>query len=332
MAGDDLVIATHGRSFWVMERVNVLRQLGAKETAARLFAPATALRGLDSGAAIDYFLPATPTSLKIEIHDADGRLVRSLDGVKPDAKPKSEGGDDDEDDGPKGPPPPTMKPGLNRFSWDMRHPGFVDFPNMILWTSRNRGGPLALPGRYRVTLTVDGRQQSQMLDIGVDPRVTDATPDALRERFALAMQVRDRVSQANEAVLLIRGITDQARARAATASDPGLKASLDGLIAGLRAVEGRIYQVRNESRQDPLNFPIMLNDKLAGLLGVIESAEARPTDQTRQAFAELSGQLDRELAAMAALLDTDLARINTALGAAGLAPITRTPQVPKPAA
>jgi photosystem II stability/assembly factor-like uncharacterized protein len=333
VAGDDLVIATHGRSFWVMERINVLRQLGVKEGAARLFAPATALRGLDSGAAIDYFLPATPASLKIEIHDMDGRLVRSLDGVKPDAKPKGgEAGDDDEDDGPKGPPPPTMKPGLNRFSWDMRHPGFVDFPDMILWTSRNRGGPLALPGRYRVTLTVDGRAQSQMLEIGVDPRVTDATPDALRDRFALAMQVRDRVSQANEAVLLIRGVTDQARARAAEARDPALKAALDGLVAGLRAVEGRIYQVRNESRQDPLNFPIMLNDKLAGLLGVIESAEARPTDQTRRAFAELSGQLDRELAAMAALLDTDLGRVNAALSGAGLAPITRTPQAPKPAA
>lgn len=335
IAGDDLVIATHGRSFWVLDKINVLRQLDTRaETKTRLFAPATALQGVDRSAAIDYFLAGQPKALKLEIFDAENRLVRSLDGLPPGAKPKGESkddGDEDEGEGGKAPPPPTMKAGLNRFDWDMRHAGFTDFPGMILWTSRNRGGPRALPGRYRVVLTVDGDRFEQPLDIGLDPRLTSIRPEDVGQRFALAMAVRDRVSQANEAVLLIRGVTAQARDRAGKTQDASLKAQLESLTSRLGAIEGRIYQVRNESRQDPLNFPIMLNDKLAGLLGVIESAEAAPTDQTRAAFAELSGQLDRELGAMNTLLDGDLAQVNANLSRAGLAAIERKPLEAKPA-
>lgn len=334
IAGDDLVIATHGRSFWVLDKINVLRQLGTRaETKTRLFAPATALQGVDRAAAIDYFLASQPKALKLEIFDADNRLVRSLDGLPPGAKPKGDGkdgGDEDEGEGGKAPPPPTMKAGLNRFDWDMRHAGFTDFPGMILWTSRNRGGPRALPGRYRVVLTVDGNRFEQPLDIGLDPRLTNVRPEDVAQRFTLAMAVRDRVSQANEAVLLIRGVASQARERAGKTQDAALKAQLEGLTGRLGAIEGRIYQVRNESRQDPLNFPIMLNDKLAGLLGVIESAEAAPTDQTRAVFADLSGQLDRELGAMNALLDGELAQVNASLSRAGLAAIERKPLEAKP--
>jgi hypothetical protein len=221
-----------------------------------------------------------------------------------------------------------MKAGLNRFTWDMRHPGFTEFPDMILWTSRNRG-VVALPGRYQARLTADGKTYTQAFELRTDPRVTVAAGD-LQRRFDLATRVSARVSQANDAVLLIRGIKQQSAAAAAKASDPALKQALGAFDAKLNAIEGRIYQVRNRSRQDPLNYPIMLNDKLAGLIGTIESAEGAPTAQTETVFADLSGQLETQLQALEQLLGSELPSLNTRLTAAGLSAIERRPLVPEP--
>ena len=111
-----------------------------------------------------------------------------------------------------------------------------------------------------------------------------------------------------------------------------LRTMLTAFDTELSAIEGQLYQVRNRSRQDPLNFPIMLNDKLAGLIGVAESAEARPTDQSLAVFASLSGELDAQLAALETAIATDMPRLNAQLGAAGMAQIVRRPQKVAPPA
>ncbi|HEV2570046.1 WD40/YVTN/BNR-like repeat-containing protein [Sphingomonas sp.] len=313
----DLVIATHGRSFWVMDDIGVLRQLASGEDRRlRLFTPSAAVRGVDEGVAIDYFLPKAPRKLSLDILGPDGKLIQSFAGSTKEYKKPEE-----DDDGPIPVPTAGMKAGLNRFVWNMRHPGFTEFPNMILWTSRNRG-ITALPGRYQARLTVDGRAQVQPFELRADPRVTTATPADLQRRFDLANRISARVSQANEAVLLIRGVKQQTAAASAKTADAGLKAELGDFDAKLSAVEGRLYQVQNRSRQDPLNYPIMLNDKLAGLIGTVESAEAPPTDQTEQAFATLSGQLDAQLAALEQALGS-LPALNQRLRAAGLKPVER---------
>jgi hypothetical protein len=214
----------------------------------------------------------------------------------------------------------------------MRHPGFTDFPGMILWTSRN-GGIAALPGQYQVRLTVDGEVFTQPFAVRSDPRLVGITQDDLVARFDFANRVSKRVSEANEAVLLIRGIKEQTAAAAASASaDAALRSALAAFDAELSAIEGQLYQVRNRSRQDPLNYPIMLNDKLAGLIGVAESAEARPTDQTLAVFATLSGELDAKLAALDSAIATSLPKLNAQIEAAGLTNIVRRPPaVPPPA-
>ena len=132
----DLVIATHGRSFWVMDKIDVLRQIGPEDSKGdrvRLFAPAPSIRGVDDGVAVDYFLPAAQKSLAIDILDPQGKLVQSFEGTleEPKAK-KPEDGDDGKP--PKPSPRPLMKAGLNRFTWTMRYPGFTRFDRMILWT------------------------------------------------------------------------------------------------------------------------------------------------------------------------------------------------------
>jgi photosystem II stability/assembly factor-like uncharacterized protein len=320
----DLVIGTHGRSFWVMDNIDVLRQVqpGADKQ-LKLFAPAPAVRGVDAGVAIDYFLPKAPKKLTLDIIGPDGKLVQSFAGGVKEEKDKDKGGDEDEDDnGPKAPPTAAMKQGLNRFTWNMNYPSFTEFPGMIMWTSRNRGIQ-AVPGRYTARLTVDGKTQEQSFDIRSDPRVKGVTQADLQKRFDFANRISARVSQANQAVLLIRGIKQQTAEDAKKATDPAVKGALTGFDEKLSAIEGRIYQVRNRSRQDPLNYPIMLNDKLAGLIGTVESADAAPTDQSEQVFADLSGQLQQQLTALDQLLDSELPSLNAQLKKAGLKPVER---------
>ncbi|MEI6486482.1 MAG: glycosyl hydrolase [Sphingomonadales bacterium] len=330
----DLVIATHGRSFWIMDNIDVLRQIDpAAKPDTRLFAPAGAVRGVDGGVAVDYYLAGSPKSLAIEIVGPDGQIIQRFAGKAEDkerereeaekrkqaAAPAAE--EEDEDEGPvksKGPPTAAMKPGMNRFTWEMRHPGFAEFDKMILWTSRNRG-VLALPGAYKARLIVDGKMQEQGFAITRDPRVAGVSDADLKARFDLAQAVTAKVSAANNAVSLIRALRGQADAQAKARALP---AAVTALLGRLAAVEAALYQVQNQSRQDPLNYPIKLNDKLAGLIGVVDSADAAPTDAARATFADLSAQLARQLAALDAAL-ADLPTVNAALDAAGFKPLVR---------
>jgi hypothetical protein len=179
---------------------------------------------------------------------------------------------------------------------------------------------MTLPGSYKARLVVDGKAQEQAFSIAADPRAKASAAD-LKARFDLAQAVTAKVSQANEAVLLVRGIRAQVDALG-TAGKP-VPAQVPALMAKLSAIEAEVYQVKNRSRQDPLNYPIKLNNKLAALIGIIESADAAPTEGTRTVFADLSAQLDRHLAALDAALAQDMPAANAALKAAGLKPLER---------
>jgi hypothetical protein len=169
-----------------------------------------------------------------------------------------------------------MVAGLNRASWNLDYPGAVTFPNMVLWGATTNG-PMALPGAYQVRLTVDGKSQTQPLTIRKHPLRN--TPDAdTAQQFALAIQIRDRVSEANNAVIQIRRIKDEVKDRLTKSQDAQLKAAGDRLTDRLSAVEQDIYQVKNQSGQDPLNFPIKLNNKLAASLLGMSAARRRQAD------------------------------------------------------
>ncbi|MBW0007498.1 MAG: glycosyl hydrolase [Sphingomonas sp.] len=320
----DLVIGTHGRSFWVLDNIDVLRQLDANSgnKAVHLFRPAPAVRDVDPGVIIDYYLPKPASKLSIEIVDPSGKVVRTFNGAPEDPK-KKEGEDaDDEDDGPKPAPKPALKAGLNRYTWDMHYPGFTEFKGMIFWAARNRG-PMALPGQYQVRLTVDGKTQVQPAEVRLDPRVKDVTPADLQKRFELASRIQAKVSQANDAVLLIRGVREQVEDRVKKSSDAAVRRTGEELEQKLAAIEGHIYQVRIQSRQDPLNYPIMLNNKLAALADVVDGSEAAPTDQDYSVFTDLSVRLDRELGALEQLLSKELPALNAKLAAAHLPAVER---------
>jgi photosystem II stability/assembly factor-like uncharacterized protein len=319
VADRDLVIATHGRSFWILDNIGVLRQATPTITteALHVFDPVDPLRGLDRNLAIDYYLNADSDTVKIEFLDSNGSLVRTFTGDAKTAAPPASSGGGDEDG--FGPPPPArvgIKKGMNRFTWDLRYEGATIFPELIMWAAQPQRGPIAPPATYTARVTANGVTKSQDFALGIDPRLKDVTMGDLQEQFKLAMDIREKVSAANRAVIQVRAIRDQvnkAMEKVPARKKAEVQSLADGLMKPLTMVEEEAYQVRNRSRQDPLNYPIKLNNKIAALQGVVESAENKPTDQTYTVFKELSGRLDAQLEKLQAALKSELPRLNAAL-------------------
>jgi photosystem II stability/assembly factor-like uncharacterized protein len=314
----DLVIATHGRSFWVLYDIAPLRQLAPDVASGpvHLFQPLDARRGLDWGVQVVYYLEEAVDSLTLAFLDAEGTVIRTFTAAA--------GDDDEEDDEEESgffgrrDPEPAREAGSHTFTWDLRYPGYTDFEGRIFWAAGNRG-PVAVPGRYQVRLTTGDVVRTEDFAVTVDPRLADqVTQEELQERFDLALAIRDRVSEANEAVIRIREIKSTVTARLEETAARRIERQAERVTGGLSAVEEEIYQVRNQSSQDPLNYPIKLNNKLAALIGVVESAEARPTDQSYEVFEHLSGRLQQQLDRLEEIVATDLARLNEMLVEEGL--------------
>lgn len=214
-----------------------------------------------------------------------------------------------------------MAAGLNTVSWDLRYPSATSFPGMILWGG-SVTGPAAAPGTYQVRMTVDGETQMQPLFVKRHPLYTDVTDADLKEQFDLAIRIRDKVSEANNAVIQIRSVKSQVVDRLSKpASDAKLKAAGDPLIKNLSAVEEEIYQVRNQSGQDPLNFPIKLNNRLASLLSMVNHGDGKPIGNAQPVFADLSAELKVLTDKLQQVLEHDLAAFNAETKRLSLDPV-----------
>src|SRR5262249_27917345 len=251
-----------------------------------------------------------------------GQVVRSFTGTPPPpapATPEAAPAPPPDDSFRPPPPQPAVKQGLNRFVWDMRYPDAKDFKGLILWAGSVRG-PAAPPGAYQVRITASGpsagsgpgQAKTQPLAIVGNPKM-QATDADLQEQFALASQISAKVAAADESVLKIRVQKDQIGDRTTKAKDGKITAAGEALGGKLTDVEGEIYQYRNRSGQDPLNFPIKLNNKLAALQGIVDSGEYKPTDQSYAVFKELSSQLDKQFSRLDSLIESDLVVFNQQL-------------------
>jgi photosystem II stability/assembly factor-like uncharacterized protein len=282
-----LAIGTHGRSFYVMDDIAALRQFGlAPLTDVAVFKPANSTRGLDRPI-ITYFLRAQPKQLTIDFLDGKGQVVRSVTGQPP-RKEGDTGGGGGGFGGPQGAP---MAAGVNRYTWDLNSTGVVTFPGMILWGA-TQNGPAVLPGSYQVRLTADGVTQTQSFQVLKHPLRPISDAD-LQFQWNLASRIRDKVNEANLAVIRIRRIkTDIAdRIKDAPAE---VRSAGEQLAKALSTVEEDVYQVKNQSGQDPLNFPIKTNNRLASLLRVTVSGEGRPTGNVEPIFNDLIAELKAE--------------------------------------
>jgi hypothetical protein len=218
--------------------------------------------------------------------------------------------------------------GLNSFAWNMRYPDAATFDGMVLWAGDTRG-PIAPQGTYTVRMKVGGGPpQTQTFRLLNDPRSKATAADQLAQ-FNLLIKIRDRLTEANEAVVSMRYVKSEVDDRvqhAPGAALPELSTTGASLKTNLTGVEAEVYQIKNQSSQDPLNFPIKLNNKIAALNGVVASAPGRPTAQAAQVFAELSGKLENELVRMRKVYSGDLAKYNEILKKYGLQPIDTKPK------
>ena len=335
-----IAISTHGRGFFVLDNIEPLRQATAATAAADayLFAPSPSIRSA-MPARLEYWLKHPVQSLSIDILDSAGTVVRTFagavsgggggrgrGGAAPDSAAAAAAAAAAADDfgGGRGrggaPQTATMSTGLNNLTWDLQYPGATTFPGMILWGATTNG-PLAIPGKYRVRLTADGKVQTQPFVVKKHPLYTDVTQADLEAQFRLAIQIRDKVTEANNAIIQIRDVKKQAAERLAKSSDPKLKAAGDSLLNHSSAVEEDVYQVRNQSGQDPLNFPIKVNNRLASLLGIVTRGDGRPIGNALPIFNDLMSELKVQTGRLQAVFAKDLSAFNAELKRLGLEPV-----------
>jgi photosystem II stability/assembly factor-like uncharacterized protein len=324
---NSIAIATHGRSFYVLDNIEAIRQYTpqiASSTEPYLFAPASAIRPGNT-VGIRYWLKQAPRTLVVDILDATGKVIRTYKGAPPaDSARRGQqaAASDDDDDNPRNRQPTApMVAGLNSLTWDLRVAPATTFPGMILWGATTNG-PVALPGSYQVRLTVDGKTLTRPVTLKKNPLITDVTLADLREQFDLGVQIRDKVSEANQAVINIRELKKQTADRLTKSQDPALKMAADAFTKHVSDVEEAIYQVRNQSGQDPLNFPIKVNNRLATLLRTVTGGDGKPIGAARPIFNDLSGELKVETDRLAKVLADDLTKLNAELKRLGLPEVT----------
>jgi hypothetical protein len=321
---NDLAIATHGRGFYVLDDVNPLRNAPAAGAAtdAYLFAPVPAVRSVRN-ATIQYWLKKPAKSIKIDVTDSTGMVIQSFLGgtAAPPAPAGGRGGRGGGRGGRGGGGgAPSTAVGINSVTWNLRFPSAVSFPGMIFWGGGTTG-PSAPPGTYTVRMVADGVTQTQPLVVQRNPLFA-ATDADLRAQFDLAIEIRDKLSEANNAVIRIRDIKSQVADRLTKSSNGNLKTAGDKLTTDIGNVEGEIYQVKNQAGQDPLNFPIKVNNRLASLLtGVVESGDGAPINNARPIFNDLSAELKVLTDRLSKVMAADLPAFNAAAKAAGVQPI-----------
>ncbi|HEY7913252.1 MAG TPA: glycosyl hydrolase [Blastocatellia bacterium] len=318
----DLVAATQGRSFYILDDLPVLHQMSdAARADAYLFKPedpyrmpgggfnfpgATVGQNPPAGAVIYYYLREKPKDVTLEILDGAGKLIRKFTARESGTQPQ--GG------GPFGGGAARLsaEAGLNRFAWDFRYDDARRFPGMILWAG-NTTGPRAVPGTYQVRLTADGKSLTQSFEIKKDPRL-DTTADDFAKQFDLLIKIRDKFSETTDAILRIRDVRKQVDDIVARVKDDAKGKPVADAAKTLRdkltTVEEELYQTKNQSNQDPLNYPIRLNNKLAALGGVVASADAAPTSQSYAVYEDLAGKIDAQLEKLRQIMRTDLPAFN----------------------
>jgi len=311
---DDLVIATHGRSFWILDDLTPLQQLTREMARSNfyLFAPRAAYRmrgwgfpspnvgqNPPSGSVIHYYLKEKPqTEVTLEFLDMSRRLIKKFS-----SQPQKESNVRTK---------VSAKAGMNRFIWDMRYPDATRVPGAILWGGM-LAGPVAAPGEYIVRLSIGEKSMSQSWEWRKDPRLTTTQADFQRQ-FDLLIQIRDKCSEVNTAIIQVRDFARQINTvlEKVKGFDKAEEIEAKGrkILERLQAIEDVLIQSKSSSGQDPLNYPIRLDNKIAALAGIVSAADARPTNQSYQVFREYTSRADSQIGLINLLIKRDIPEFN----------------------
>ena len=308
---DELVIGTHGRGFWVLDNAGPLRQATPNMTSERmtLFEPAIAYRSAN-GATLSWWFAEAPESALLEVLDERGEVVRTYE-------PADEPADTTEERDRWASPTMPVEPGLNVVRWNLQTIPAATFPGMILWGVRTMA-PVVPPGQYTVRLTADGQIRTAPLTVERNPWITDVTDADLQAQYEFGRRIRDKVNEANAAVIAIRRVKAQLADRLEESDGARLAEAGGVLTTNASDVEANIYQVRNRSGQDPLNFPIKVNNRLANLLSMSERGDGRPMNNMEEIFQIMVDELRGYAIRLEEVWATDLDAVNRELERLGL--------------
>ena len=352
----DLVLATHGRSFWVLDDLGPLRQLAngeAEANGATLFKPRNTVRwasarGFNSrptegrnyfrstglvvsyenvknedgeverqwldagenpadGVVIQYYLSEKPDDdITLTIKDSDGEVVQGYSSAKPDDEHYKK------NPGLTKPPVVSADQGANRFVWDFRYPNATQVPDdtgSMGFAGGAPTGPKAVPGRYSVELTVGNQTLSQDFEVLGDSR-TGASQEGYQEQFDLTVQIREKLSELHEGVNKMRKVRSQVDTWVERLDNEEVTQAGEDLKTKLREVEDVLIQWRAKAVQDTLNFPVLINAKLAALISMVGAIEGKPTQQSYDVYNDLAGRVDEQLAKLNTVLADDLPAFN----------------------
>lgn len=332
----DLVASTQGRAFWILDDITALEQ-GAAPIAGsrmRLYKPRTAYRarsergsagerGAISGVIVDYSLASVPAQpVILEFQDAAGNTIKTFSSVATARPPNA--GRGERTAGRVG-PSVTAQSGMNRFVWDMRYPDAHGIDGGTYFLGGSLRGPQAVPGQYRVKLTVGAQSMTENFEIKKDPRVASSEED-YQKQMDLLLAIRDKLSAADDAINQIHNLKRQTEAVADNSrANLGVKGAVQKLNDAANEVLHKLYEPRFTGFDDQtLIYPLKLNNRLAALASSVQG-DYRPTQQEVEVFAKLSAELDDALVTLKRILGADLRALNGQLKASGLPEIDAEP-------
>ena len=204
--------------------------------------------------------------------------------------------------------------GWNQFSWNLQLEAAKKFEGLILWNEGGLEGPRIVPGNYQVRLTAGNTTQTRQFRVVPNPK-SSATQADLEEQFKFVLESRDKLTQLHEQIEKIRAVRSQMKdVKKRLKSEERYKSAIDAateLEKKITSIEEALYQTKNKSNQDPLNYPIRLNDKLASVTETAASGDFAPSAQAKAVRAELFSAIDAELQKLQTIWDTDLVAFNS---------------------
>jgi hypothetical protein len=333
---DNLIAATQGRSFWMIDDITPLHQLSTQVAGNKfhLYRPIPSYR-MDGGAGFrgaapkteganhpggvtfHYYLKDKPTDsveVKLSIMEMGGKLIKEYSTKAKEEAMKM----------------PELKAGGNTFNWNMRYPDATRFEGMILWAG-GTVGPKAVPGKYKAKLQVGKESQEIEFEILKDPR-SDASLADLQEQFDFLTGIRDKVSEAHQTILDIRTIKRQLNHfKELWKDNPEMKPLMDKaneIEKEISKIENELYQTKNRSGQDPLNFPIKLSNKLA-YVGSVSNGDFKPTKQAKEVKEDMTQKINSELSKFEQVKSTLLPEFNKQVREKGMDAIMMKEAKPK---
>ncbi|MFK7818177.1 MAG: glycosyl hydrolase [Planctomycetaceae bacterium] len=318
LKNNDLIVATQGRAFWVMDDLSLLHQWAdAKDKDTHLFKtnPVYRMRGRGSsrlgrtsgqnvlgGVPIRFMMASTlknDQQATLEIQEADGTAVQTYATKPEDGQSKL-----------------SVQEGINEVRWNMTYKGAESFPGMVLWGG-GTGGPTAVPGQFKAVLKVGESEQAIDFEIKKDPRATATIAD-LQAQHDFIAETRDKLSETHKGIKQLRDVRTQiselkARLKKQGDDQKDLVKQADAITKKLTKIEEALYQTQNQSGQDPLNFPIRLNNRLSGVISVASTGDNAPTAQAIAVRDEIAGLIDIQLKQLSEVMDKELPAFNKAV-------------------